>query len=103
MITKVTHVSVLVNDQDEALKFYVDTLGLEKRSDDPMPGSENQRWLTVGPKDQPDVEIILQATDWGVEPITTEERAALVGKAPGLLFQTNDIKADVEALKAKGV
>ncbi|WP_440991189.1 VOC family protein [Haloarchaeobius baliensis] len=46
-LTGLTYVTVLVDDQDEALEFYTDTLGFEVRSDDPMPG-EDGRWITVG-------------------------------------------------------
>ena len=50
MITSLARVTILVKDQDEALKFYLEKLGLEKRDDNTFgPG---MRWLTVAPKGQ---------------------------------------------------
>ena len=50
MITKVTHATIWVKDQDEALKFYRDTLGFKVTADNTsMPG---YRWLTVAPSQQ---------------------------------------------------
>jgi catechol 2,3-dioxygenase-like lactoylglutathione lyase family enzyme len=58
LITRLSQVTVVVKDQDEALRFYTQKLGLVKRSDDSsMPGL---RWLTVSPKDQRYPEIVLQ-------------------------------------------
>jgi len=56
MITKYSHTPVWVLDQDSAKKFYTEKLGFEVRSDMSMDGL---RWLTVGPKGQPDFELIL--------------------------------------------
>ena len=53
---KLSHVSVFVEDQDRAKEFYTEKLGFEVRSDATMDGL---RRLTVGPKDQPDVNILL--------------------------------------------
>ena len=50
-----------VHDQDEALAFYTDKLGMEVRSDVTMPEMGDFRWLTVGPANQPDVSIVLMA------------------------------------------
>jgi len=71
MITKLTHSTVYVLDQDRAKDFYVNKLGLECRDDARMGPF---RWLTVGPKTQPDVRIILMAI--GSTPMMTEEHAA---------------------------
>lgn len=104
MLTKLTHTTLMVHDQDEALAYYVDKLGFEKRSDAPMPEmGAGARWVTIGIKGQPDVEIILQATTWGLGGDTAEQRAALVGKGPGFIFETDDVRQDYETLKARGV
>ena len=58
MITKLGHVTILVRDQDEALEFYTEKLGLEKRTD--VPFGPGMRWLTVAPKGQREVAIVLQ-------------------------------------------
>jgi catechol 2,3-dioxygenase-like lactoylglutathione lyase family enzyme len=55
MITKLSHATVWVHDQDEARAFYTDILGFEVRTDQTMDGF---RWLTVGPPSQPDIEIM---------------------------------------------
>ena len=94
MITKVTHASIWVKDQDEALKFYRDTLGFKVIADDStsMPG---YRWLTVAPQ-QADFEIILNLA-------TTPEQLAGVGRQGIFIVRSDDVQADYAALKAKGV
>jgi catechol 2,3-dioxygenase-like lactoylglutathione lyase family enzyme len=105
MITKMSHTCLFVLDQDEALDFYKNKLGLEVRTDSTMEGGF--RWLTVGPKDQPDLEIILM-------PVVTNAmyddetkkilKDALKKGAMGAgVFLTNDCRASYEELKAKGV
>lgn len=56
MIRRMSHFTVHVLDQDEARAFYIDRLGFEIRTDQRM---GDFRWLTVGPKSQPDIEIVL--------------------------------------------
>jgi len=105
MISKMSHVSVYVLNQDSAYDFYVNKLGFDVRTDAPMgPG---MRWLTVGPKDQPDLEITLMPIAEGM--MFTKESAAqmkdLVKKGTfGFgVFECKDIYATYEELKAKGV
>lgn len=100
MIKKLTHTSLIVEDQTKALNFFVEKMGFEKRDDSPM--GPNQRWLTIGCKQQPDIEIILQAVDWGMDNATPKERRAQIGKQ-GLCFSTDDIQADYKALGQKGI
>lgn len=105
MINKLSHASVYVLDQDSAYDFYINKLGFEVRTDTPMgPG---MRWLTVGPKDQPDLEIILMPVMEGMslDRETAEQLRALVRKgAFGFgVMQCDDIYATYEELKAKGV
>ncbi|MBL8046875.1 MAG: VOC family protein, partial [Anaerolineales bacterium] len=52
MISKLSHATIYVLDQDKALKFYTEVLGFEVRTDFTMEGGF--RWLTVGSKTQPD-------------------------------------------------
>ena len=61
MLTRLTHVNQWVNDQDEALAFYTDKLGMEIREDATLPEMGNFRWLTVAPPGQSDVAIVLMA------------------------------------------
>jgi len=105
MIQKQSHTSVFVLNQDEALIFYRDTLGFEVRADMKMDGGF--RWLTVGPKGQPDFNLILIEPCAGpmFDPGTAEQIRELVGKgAFGIgVFETSDCRATYEDLKSKGV
>ena len=78
VITKFSHTTVWVLDQDAAKKFYTEKLGFEVRTDQTL-GS--LRWLTVGPKGQPDHELILAKP---APPLADEESgkqiAALVAR-----------------------
>src|SRR2546423_15348243 len=65
MIEKLTHVPIVVSDQEKALKFYTEVLGFEKRADYQNPGSP--RWLTVAPKGT-DVEMILFEDKYKLDP-----------------------------------
>ena len=89
-------------DQDEALRFYSDVLGLEVRADATM---EHMRWLTVGPRSQPDVEIaLIPAAGPFVAPADRETVAALVAKGAmyGVIFKTDDADATFERISAAG-
>ncbi len=105
MISKISHVSVFVLDQDSAYDFYVNKLGFKVHTDAPMgPG---MRWLTVTPPEQPGLEISLMAIADGM--MFNKETAAamrdLVKKGTfGFgVFECLDIYATYEELKAKGV
>lgn len=85
MLTNIMYVTLHVTDQDRALKFYTEGLGLEKRID--YPGPEG-RFLTVGVGDSP-VEIIL----W------SQGTAA----AGSLVLESDDLRKDVEVFRRRGV
>ena len=59
MLKHVSHVNVWVHDQDEALAFFTEKLGLEVREDVTLEEFGSYRWLTVGPVGQPEVQFIL--------------------------------------------
>ncbi len=105
MITKLSHVTLFVNNQEEAKKFYVNTLGFEVRTDHTMDGGF--RWLTVGPTTQKDVEIVLMEPTAG--PMLDEEAASAVrlllkkGVLGSGVFEVDDCRKTYEELKAKGV
>jgi catechol 2,3-dioxygenase-like lactoylglutathione lyase family enzyme len=61
MSYKIANAQVWVHDQDEALAFYTQKLGMEVRADVTLPELGGFRWLTVGPHDQPDFSIVLMA------------------------------------------
>src|ERR671922_1326992 len=103
MITKLSHTTIWVLDQDEALEFYRGTLGFQVRVDERM---DTFRWLTVSPPGQPDHELILLVPG---PPMMDEETAeqvkALVAKGvlgPGA-FDTDDCRRTYAELSEKGV
>jgi catechol 2,3-dioxygenase-like lactoylglutathione lyase family enzyme len=106
MLKQITTVNVWVHDQDEALAFYTDKLGMELREDVTVPEMGNFRWLTVGIPGQ-DVSIVLMAVP-GAPVFDHETRDQLKsvvakGAAGGLFFSTDDVRASYEEMKAKGV
>lgn len=105
MISRLSHATIYVLDQDRACDFYVNKLGFNIHTDAPLgPG---MRWLTVTPPGQPDVEIILMLVKPGRG--FSEEQARVFGElvAQGAfgfgVFHCDDIYATYEELKAKGV
>ena len=65
-----------VHDQDEALAFFTDKVGMQVRSDVTLPEMGNFRWLTVGPAEQPEVSIVLMAIPG--PPVIDDESAAQI-------------------------
>jgi len=100
-----SHTAIFVPDQDQAKEFYVDKLGFEVKTDASMPNGF--RWLTVSPKGQPDLEIILMKIAAG--PKLQEADVAVIkelvkkGAFGAGVFDTADCRKTYEELKAKGV
>ena len=96
-----------VHDQDVALKFYTEQLGMEVRTDVTMPEMGNFRWLTVSPADQPDFSIVLMAIPGApmVDAATSEQIRDLMGKgfAGAVFLTTPDCQKSYEELSARGV
>jgi len=90
-----------VDDHDAALTFYRDTLGLEVRNDVNMAFG---RWLTVGPKDQPELGIVLQTVGVGRSPDDAQTLRSLLAKGSlaGLVFTTDDVDGVFETIRASG-
>jgi catechol 2,3-dioxygenase-like lactoylglutathione lyase family enzyme len=88
-IDRVACVTVAVKDQDEALHWFTEKLGFEKRVDRPGPGI---RFLTVSPRNQPDLQVILAS--WLPEH---------VGKNPTAVLYTDDCRKTYDELKERGV
>ena len=107
MLTKLTYAQVWVHDQDEALAFYTDKLGLELREDVTVPEMGNFRWLSVGVPGQEDVALTLLAVPGPpvFDEDTKRQVEALVAKgaATGIFFATDDCQATYEELKGRGV
>ena len=106
MSIKLSTAQLWVDDQDEALAFYTDKVGLEVRSDVTLPEMGDFRWLTVGPPGQEDVAITLMAIPG--EPVmdadTAEQVRALMAKgfAGTVFLATDDVQADYERMNASG-
>ena len=104
---KISATQLWVNDQDEALAFYTQKLGMEVRTDVTVPEMGNFRWLTVAPAGNPDVAISLMAIPG--PPVMDEETAEQVrnlankGFAGTVFLETDDCHASYEELKGRGV
>jgi predicted enzyme related to lactoylglutathione lyase len=94
MIKALTHTGILIQDYDEALQWYTQTLGLELRNNSEY--GSCHRWVTVGVPGQTGLEIVLHQSP-------VKEDHSLVGKSPGFIFSTDDCWAEVERLRANGV
>jgi catechol 2,3-dioxygenase-like lactoylglutathione lyase family enzyme len=105
MIRRLSHATIFVKDQNEALSFYRDKLGFQVHTD-AMVG-EDFRWLTLNTKDDPNFEIILMEPKAGMlmDQETSTQLLQIMEK--GVLgagvFNTDDCRATYEELKSKGV
>jgi uncharacterized glyoxalase superfamily protein PhnB len=104
---KISTAQLWVHDQDEALAFYTEKLGMEVRSDVTMAEMGNFRWLTVGPPGQDDIAIVLMAIPGApvMDPDTGDQVRELMAKgfAGTVFLTTDDVRASYEELKARGV
>ena len=90
---RIANAQLWVHDQEEALAFYTEKVGMEVRADVTLAEMGDFRWLTVGPPGQEDVSIVLMAIPG--PPVMDEETAAqvreLMGKGfAGTVFLTTD-------------
>jgi predicted enzyme related to lactoylglutathione lyase len=104
---RIANAQLWVHDQDEALAFYTEKLGMEVRADVTLPEMGDFRWLTVSPAGQEDFSIVLMAIPGApvFEPETSEQVRSLMAKgAAGTVFlTTDDCRASYEELKSRGV
>jgi uncharacterized glyoxalase superfamily protein PhnB len=104
---KIANAQLWVHDQNEALAFYTEKVGMEVRADVTLPEMDDFRWLTVGPVGQEDVSITLMAIPG--PPVMDSETAEQVrevmakGFAGTVFLTTEDCQASYEELKARGV
>lgn len=96
MLNRVSHVSIVVRDQQEALEWFTEKLGFEVVADEEMDDRDG-RWLTVAPPAQAELEIVLEPQTWGLVGGETE-----VGH-DGLVFGVDDCRETVEGLRDRGV
>jgi catechol 2,3-dioxygenase-like lactoylglutathione lyase family enzyme len=96
---RITLTSVLVDDQEKALRFYTDVLGFRKKNDVPM---GEHRWLTVVSPEQPDgVELVLEPDE---HPAAQAYKQGLVADGiPYNSFSVGDVQAEYERLVGLGV
>ncbi|MDX6605486.1 MAG: hypothetical protein QOD14_26 [Solirubrobacterales bacterium] len=103
---KISNAQLWVHDQDEALAFWTEKVGMEVRADATLP-ELNFRWLSVGPPGQVDISIALMAIPG--PPVMDEKTGKQVeelmskGFAGTIFLATDDIKASYEELKGRGV
>jgi predicted enzyme related to lactoylglutathione lyase len=104
---RIANAQLWVHDQEEALAFYTQKLGMEVRADVTMPELGNFRWLTVSPAGQEDISIVLMAIPGPpvMDDATAEEVKSLMAKgfAGAVFLTTDDCQASYEELKARGV
>jgi catechol 2,3-dioxygenase-like lactoylglutathione lyase family enzyme len=104
---RIANAHLWVHDQDEALAFYTEKLGMEVHADVTLPEVGDFRWLTVGPPGQEDVSIVLMAIPG--HPVLDEETKKQIeslmskGFAGTVFLTTDDCQASYEELKARGV
>lgn len=104
---RIANAQLWVHDQDEALAFYTQKLGMEVKSDVTLPELGNFRWLTVGPAGQDEFSIVLMAIPG--PPVMDDATASQVkdlmakGFAGTVFLTTDDVRASYEELKGRGV
>jgi catechol 2,3-dioxygenase-like lactoylglutathione lyase family enzyme len=97
MIKDVPLTGIFVNDQEAALDFYTNKLGLQKVQDEPY-GESGARWITVSPAEMR-IRIVLKKAE-------REHEKAMVGRsdgAPILTLGTDNVRATYERLRERGV
>jgi catechol 2,3-dioxygenase-like lactoylglutathione lyase family enzyme len=96
---QITLSSILVEDQNRALRFYTEILGFEKKHDIPL---GQYRWLTVtSPHGASGVELLLEPMEF--PPARVYQKALYDAGIPATAFMSSDINAEVQRLKARGV
>jgi catechol 2,3-dioxygenase-like lactoylglutathione lyase family enzyme len=104
---KLSHTQLWVHDQDEALAFYTEKLGMEVRADVTLSELGDFRWLTVGPPGQEDFAITLMAIPGPpvMDAETADDVRSLMSKgfAGTVFLTTDDVHASYEELRGRGV
>jgi len=106
-VIKIANAQLWVHDQDEALAFYTEKVGMEVRADVTVPELGDFRWLTVGLPGQDDPSIVLMAIPG--PPVMDSETAQQVktlmrkGFAGTIFLTTDDCQASYEELTRRGV
>lgn len=99
---KVKVIGIPVQDQEKALQFYTTKLGFIKKHDVLL--GENNRWLTVVSKDQPDgVEILLEPSPNHFEPAKTYQKALFEAGIPYTQFNVDNLQEEYDRLIDLGI
>jgi catechol 2,3-dioxygenase-like lactoylglutathione lyase family enzyme len=104
---KIASTQLWVRDQDEALEFYTQKVGMEVRADVTLPELGGFRWLTVAPAGQDDVAIVLMAIPgppaFEAETVAQIEATMAKGVAGTVFLTTDDCRASYEEMRGRGV
>jgi uncharacterized glyoxalase superfamily protein PhnB len=104
---KINSAQLWVHDQDEALAFYTQKLGMEVRADVTLPEMGDFRWLVVAPPGQGEVGIVLMAIPGPpvMDDATAQQVRELMSKgfAGTVFLTTEDVQADYEELSERGL
>jgi predicted enzyme related to lactoylglutathione lyase len=104
---RIANAQLWVHDQDAALDFYTNKVGLEVRADVTMPEMGNFRWLAVGPRGQEDVSIVLMAIPgppvFDTDTVAKLQEVLAKGAAGTVFLTTDDCQASYAELSARGV
>ena len=90
-----------VRDQDEALRFYTEKLGFEKRAD--QEGPPGFRWLTVAPPGAESQFALLRPEQTPLPPELVKKALAEIGFSPHFVLEADDIRATYQELSSRGV
>jgi len=92
-------ISIFVDDQEKALRFYTDVLGFKKKQDFPIGGA---RWITViSPEGPNDLELVLEPN--GHPAASAYQSALRKDGIPATAFESTAIHSEVQRLKERGV
>lgn len=101
MIKRIGTVTMYVRDQDDALKFYTEKLGFEKRTD--AEGPPGFRWLTVAPPGAETQFVLLRPDQTDLPPELAKRAEADIGFSPHFVVESDDIQAIYQELSSRGV
>jgi predicted enzyme related to lactoylglutathione lyase len=101
MSIRISHTFLQVRDQQEALVFYRDVIGLEVQIDAPV---EEYRWLAMGSADQPGVQLVLEHPEMGrpADDAVAMKELMAKGSLGSVIFQVDDCDATFERVRAAG-
>lgn len=98
---KLRLMSVMVDDQDKALKFYTEVLGFVKKTDIPVDGD---KFLTVVSAEEPDgPELLLEPNSNPVVPARAFQKALYDAGIVAAVFYVDDIQKEYDRMKKLGV